>query len=432
MVAEPTTAAPDVIEQVLTRLSDTKPGEQELLGFARAYYRRVPAESMGPVPDAVAEVESLFEFIRNRAYEVMVRVFDPTTASHGYEATGTVIEIALPDSPFALDSVLNEIQARQLEVVKLVHPVVGIERTRGELTKVRSARETTNRESVQHYVLDRFLTGEEKESLEQRVFDILHDVRSVVEDFHAMSGRVDRMIDLARIAGSHHSEADVREAIDFLNWLRDDNFVFLGFREYQIEDTAGGRSVSVVPNSGLGILRDAAGSRMAKSTLLSDLPKELAARFEGGDLIVITKTNSMSTIHRRARMDYVGVRLLDADGRTVGEARLLGLYTSRAYMEPASKTPILRRKLDKILVTEDLIEGSHDHKAVIQLFEGFSKHDLFAAPTDALRSELMGLLSLEERQQVKVFVRRDLLKRSISILVSLPRDRFNAPLRKQI
>ncbi|MPZ54083.1 MAG: NAD-glutamate dehydrogenase, partial [Acidimicrobiia bacterium] len=107
-------------------------------------------------------------------------------------------------------------------------------------------------------------------------------------------------------------------------------------------------------------------------------------------------------------------------------------YTSRAYMEPASKTPILQRKLDKILVAEDLIEGSHDHKAVIQLFEGFSKHDLFAAPTEALRSELMGLLSLEERQQVKVFVRRDLLKRSISILVSLPRDRFNAPLRKQI
>ncbi len=432
VATEPTTEAPDLIDQIVARLSEANPGNESLLDFARVYCRRVPADSIGPAPDAAAEVESIFDFIQQRPYEVMVRVFDPTTASHGYESTGTVIEIALPDSPFSLDSVINEIQARDLEVVKLVHPVVGIERTDGELVKVRSARQTTHRESIQHYVLDRFLTAAEKESLEQKVFDILHDVRATVDDFHAMAGRIDRMIDLARIAGAHHSEADVGEAIDFLNWLRDDNFVFLGFREYQIQDTPGGRAVSVVPGSGLGILRDDKGSRMARPVLLSDLPQELAARFEGGDLIVITKTNSLSTVHRRSRMDYVGVRLLDGDGRTVGEARMLGLYTSRAYMEPASKTPVLRRKLAQILVAEDLIEGSHDHKAVIQIFEGFSKHDLFAAPTEALRAELLGLLTLEERQQVKVFVRRDLLKRSISILVSMPRDRFNATLRKQI
>jgi glutamate dehydrogenase len=131
-------------------------------------------------------------------------------------------------------------------------------------------------------------------------------------------------------------------------------------------------------------------------------------------------------------MDYLAVRVFDPDGETSGEARLLGLFTSRAYMERASSVPILRRKLAEIVQAEDLIEGSHDHKTIVQLFEGFSKHDLFAAPTPALQHDLVALLALQEQQRVRLLVRRDLLQRSVSILVALPRDRFNSALRRDL
>ena len=111
---------------------------------------------------------------------------------------------------------------------------------------------------------------------------------------------------------------------------------------------------------------------------------EIAARYQEGDLLIITKTNRLSTVHRRVRLDYIGVRIIGPSGATLGEARLVGLFTSKAFMEPASHVPILRRKLADIVANEDLIEGSHDHKAVIQIFEGYSKHDLFTAPTAGL------------------------------------------------
>ena len=131
-------------------------------------------------------------------------------------------------------------------------------------------------------------------------------------------------------------------------------------------------------------------------TPTEDLGPELAARYQRATSLVITKTNRLSTVHRRVKLDYVGVRIIGPSGATVGEARLVGLFTSKALMEPASHVPILRRKLADIVANEDLIEGSHDHKAVIQIFDGFSKHDLFTAPTADLRREIMGLLALRK------------------------------------
>ena len=110
---------------------------------------------------------------------------------------------------------------------------------------------------------------------------------------------------------------------------------------------------------------------------------------------------------------------------------MVGLFTSKAYMEPASKTPLLHRKLQQIVEAEDLFEGSHDYKAVVSIFESFPKDELFAASTEELREQVMGLLHLQEQQHVRLFVRRDLYGRSVSLLVAIPRDRFNAEIRQQ-
>ena len=192
------------------------------------------------------------------------------------------------------------------------------------------------------------------------------------------------------------------------------------------------RSVQVVPGTGLGILAEDSRSTVSEPVPLKDLPADRAARYTEGDLVVVTKTNRRSPVHRTAKMDYIGVRVMGPDGQTAGEARMVGLFTSKAYMQQASDIPMLRRKLHDILIAEDLIEGSHDHKAMIELFETFSKHDLFASSTEELLGVLGGLLKLQERDHVKLFIRPDTLHRSVSILVALPRDRFNADLRREL
>ena len=98
-------------------------------------------------------------------------------------------------------------------------------------------------------------------------------------------------------------------------------------------------------------------------------------------------------------MDYIGVRQVGEDGRLVGELRFVGLFTSKALMEPAREIPLIRRKLDYIMESEDLFPGSHDFKAVVSIFESFPKDELFASSTEDLRETVMALLGLQEKRQ---------------------------------
>jgi glutamate dehydrogenase len=424
-----------IIEDLVTRLSDSNGGEV-VAAFARAYLRRIPSGYLldQPVDELENHVRNLFEFAEaRRDDESMVRVFNPVKEMHGYERAGAVLEIAAPDMAFLVDSVTNAIEADGFVVDRVLHPVIGTTRDdRGRITAVLPARTALLRESVQHYELGQRLGPEELVALRERVEGVLLDVRRAVTDFEAMQGAIYTMIKVARSGGRRYGKDEVDEAVAFLEWLLDLNFVFLGYREYQITGEGPGRMLSIVPNSGLGILRADADSAFAAPVPISELRSSLRARYEEGDLMVITKTNSTSRVHRRAKMDYIGVRHIGSDGSVVGEIRLLGLFTSKAYMTPADSIPGLHRKLQQIIEAEDLIAGSHSYKEVVQLFNSFPQDELFATTTEDIRQSLLGLLQLQERRQVRLFVRRDLLQRNVSLLVVMPRDHFNASIRETI
>jgi glutamate dehydrogenase len=406
--------------------------------FAKAFLRRVSPEELeeSGVDALFGLVCSAFAFADARgAHPSSVRAFDPTVGDDGYDTVGSILETNTDDSPFLVDSVQEELLARGIGVRRLLHPVVGtIRDEEGRIERVMSGRDASHRESVMHFELDRPLSQEERGDLERQVASILHDVRLVVRDFEPMQERVRHMIELARTAAIRYPPQEVGEAIDFLEWLAQLNFVLLGYREYRLVDVDGEERAAImtVPGSGLGILSDVQRSAFAETTRLSTLDPVVRARIEGGDLLVFSKTNSYSTVHRRARMDYIGVRIVNTDGVITGEARLIGLFTSKAYMEPAAKTPLLHHKLEQILAAEDLIPGSHDYKEAVELFESFPKDELFQAPADELRRLVVGLLQLEKHGGIRVLVRRDLYGRSVSVVVALPRDRFNAALRKRL
>jgi glutamate dehydrogenase len=428
-----------VLQALAEGIDDRVPADRReaVHAFAKAVLKRLSDEELleaGPERLA-AMVTSAFEFVDSRGLHASaVRVFDPTPEVEGYDTVGSVIETSTDDSPFLVDSVNEELLSRNLTVGRLLHPVVGTVRDeQGRIERIQSARDASHRESLMHFEVDRPLSTKERADLEPRVRAILHDVRLVVRDFEPMQDRVRHMIELARSAAVRYSPQEVGETVDFLEWLLQLNFVLLGYREYELlHDGPEQRSIRAVQGSGLGILSDLDRSAFAKATPLADLDPVVRRRIEDGDLLVFSKTNSYSTVHRRARMDYIGVRILSPAGEIQGEARLIGLFTSKAYMEPATKTPLLHHKLEQILNVEDLIPGSHDYKEAVELFESFPKDELFQASTEELRRLVVGLLALEKHGGIRVLVRKDLYGRSVSVVVALPRDRFNAALRKRL
>ena len=405
--------------------------------FAKAYTRRIPDDEY-PVltPEELdAELADAFRFLAARGDDTAaIRVFAPSEEDrHGYQAPGTVIEIVTDDSPFLIDSILGLLIKRGYSIARHFHPVIGTVRDPdGSLVDVVKSRGADRRESFQHYELEETLDPDAAEELSDTIDGILSSVRIVVSDFVPMQEAIETMI------GYAHEDADffpgdtVLESTAFLEWLLDDNFVFLGYREYEIFDADGQRALMITPETGLGLLSNDETSRYASPVPLQDLPSDVRDRYEHSDQLVVSKTNAYAPVHRDARMDYVGLRRVDPHGITQGESRLVGLFTSKAYMEPAASIPILREKLDAIIADEDLIEGSHDYKVIVQLFESFPKDELLSISKEDLQESLVGLLESEEHQRVRLFVRRDMLNRNVSVLVVAPRERFNAELRQAL
>src|SRR3954454_1060880 len=400
--------------------------------FAEAFLRRLSADGADGAlaPDALCgEIVGAFEFASARGVEpIAVRAFTPTLEEHGYEAPGSVVETNTEDWPFLVDSVSAALRSRGLGIHRVLHPIVGVKRDAdGAIEAVLLPREASRRESVMHFDLDRRLTPEELSGLEAALRAVLSDVRATVKDFPAMADRARRMVQLAGAGAARYSDEEVDETVAFLEWLLRDNFIFLGYREYRFR----GGAISVVADSGLGILADTSGSTYAKPVPVESMTPGVRERALEGDLLIVSKTNRLSRVHRPVRMDYVGVRRISAEGEIVGEARMLGLFTTKAYSEPASQTPLLHRKLRQILRSEDLIEGSHDYKASVSLFDSFPKDELFAASTDDLRGAVVALLALQG-EQVRLLGRRDPDTRSASLIVALPRSRYDGDLLKRL
>jgi glutamate dehydrogenase len=403
------------------------PDGPALRDFAAAYLRRLSAEAAGTMSprELFAEVAGVFDFAASRGDRpILVRAFNPTAAEHGYERPGSVLETNTEDLPFLVDSVRAELTAQGCGIQRVLHPVVGLERDdAGHIVRVLHPRDATTRESAMHFELDRRLDDAALERLADGVRSVLGDVRRAVLDFATMAERARRMVQLASAGAARYADDEVDETAAFLEWLLQDHFIFLGYREYRIDDDRAG----VVPGSGLGILADEASSKFARPQPIASLPADVRERALEGDLLIVSKTNRLSTVHRRTRMDYVGVRKVSVDGRITGEARMLGLFTSKAYAEPASQTPLLNRKLRQILRHEDLIEGSHDYKAAVSLFDSFPKDELFSARTDDLRRAVVALLSLEG-DSVRLLGRVSSDGRSASLIAAVPPARYDAEL----
>ena len=397
--------------------------------FAEAFLRRLSADGADGadmVPEALCgEIVGAFEFASARGAEpIAVRAFTPMLEQHGYETPGSVVETNTEDWPFLVDSVSAELRARGLGIQRALHPIVGVERERdGAIAAVLHPREASRRESIMHFDLDRRLAPQALAELEAALRGVLEDVCATVRDFPAMADRARRMVQLAGAGAARYADEEVDETVAFLEWLLHDNFIFLGYREYRFRDAA----ISVVPDSGLGILSETEESTYAQPVPIDSLPPGVRERALEGDLLIVSKTNRLSRVHRRVRMDYIGVRRISAEGEIVGEARMLGLFTTKAYAEPASQTPLLHRKLRQILRSEDLIEGSHDYKAAVSLFDSFPKDELFAASTNDLRGAVVALLALQG-DQVRLLGRRDPDGRSASLIVALPRSRYDGDL----
>ena len=361
----------------------------------------------------------------------LVRVFNPEPARDGFASSHTVIMVITDDMPFLVDSLGIVCTQSGLAVHLLAHPLFSVVRDRnGRLEGVylENPPAGAKLESWQLIEIDREPDPRRLAAIEASIERALGDVRAATADWRRMRGKaLDAAAELgvARVRGQ---KSEVREAQALLEWMEDNHFTFLGYREYRLR--RGSRQDRLVPvaRSGLGVMR-ARGGRKPKTIVLAG---EVRAFARSPEPLIITKANSVSTVHRATYLDYVGVKTFDAKGNVTGERRFIGLWTSSAYSGSPGEIPVLRHKVQRVIDHFGLKPSSHDHKALVHALDTFPRDELFQATVSDLVRMVRGIVNLYERAQVRLFVRRDPFRRFYSCLVYVPRDRYNTQARERI
>jgi glutamate dehydrogenase len=220
---------------------------------------------------------------------------------------------------------------------------------------------------------------------------------------------------------------EIAEATQFLEWLVANNFTFLGVREYALQGDAGG--YSVVPESGLGILRSPDVHVLRRGDELVSITPEIMEFLREPKQLIITKANVRSRIHRRVHMDYIGIKRFNHAGELSGEFRIVGLFTSTVYTRSTRSIPYLRRKVDALIRRSGFDPDSHSGKAFAAVLEHYSRDELFQIDDDTLYGFVLAIMHLDERPRVRVLPRRDRFDRFVSVMVYVPRDRYDSGIR---
>lgn len=389
-----------------------------------------------PVDRLRAMAMSFWQFAakRDQAEEGLksgIRLYNPTMKSHGWDASRTVIEVVTDDRPFLVASVLAELNERELEIEFLAHPVVTVRRD-AEGNRVYGDDGEGVRESRIHIQIQSLPTPNERKEIEAALDRILRHVSLAVGDWREITAHLNETIDQLQSTAGSSIDEHFDESIQFLQWLSDDHFLFLGARDYVFEGSPETGELLPVAGTSLGILKEKDVLILRRSTASHAISPEVHQFWLNPTSIIVSKSNFKSLVHRRAYLDYIGVKLFSETGSLVGERRFLGLFTSAAYNRSTHAIPLIRRKTELITERAGFTPGSHDGNALLNVIENYPRDELFQVEVEELARIAVGVLRLTERPRTRVFLRHDKFDRFCSALVFVPRERFTSELREDI
>ncbi len=319
------------------------------------------------------------------------------------------VAIANDDMPFLVDSVAAALASADIDIDRLIHPVLDVARDdSGVLQAISNQRGATGRRESFIYLETARVDARERNALAEHLAVVLADVRCAVADWRKMQGA---MVDDADSLPDGEGAALVR-------WFMDGNMTVLGHEHIALDGSRSER---------LGI------SRSSEAALLSDESIERARKYfaEGGRAPLMLKSSRNSTVHRAVQLDIVVVPLREGEA-VKGLSVTGGLWTSAALATPPERIPLLRTQLANLLSRYGFDPSGHAGKAMTHALTALP-HDLLVSFNQAdLERVTLTAMSLTDRPRPKLLAVRSALGRHLFVFVWLPRDEISTALRRSV
>ncbi|WP_447810847.1 NAD-glutamate dehydrogenase [Pseudomonas putida] len=362
-----------------------------------------------------------------------VRVYNPDYERNGWQSTHTVVEVLHHDLPFLVDSVRTELNRRGYSIHTLQTTVLSVRRgAKGELLELLpkgTQGEGVRYESLMYLEIDRCANAAELTVLTREIEQVLAEVRVVVADFDPMKAKLREVVAQVEQTAFGPAQNEKDEVKAFLEWLLDNHFTFLGYEEFTVKGGADGGQMVYDEQSFLGLPRRLRVGLTAEELRIEDYA---VAYLNEPLLLSFAKAALPSRVHRPAYPDYVSIRQLDADGKVIKEHRFMGLYTSSVYGESVHAIPYIRVKVAEVERRSGFDPKAHLGKELAQVLEVLPRDDLFQTPIDELFSTVMAIVQIQERNKIRVFLRKDPYGRFCYCLAYVPREIYSTEVRQKI
>lgn len=410
-------------------------GKKVLESFAQLLFEWAPSEDLAAYEPEALERSARFGY---EALESWRKGKSTISIDNGIERQGrpvSVVTIVNGNKPFLLDSIMGELGDHASRIFMVVHPVLDISYEKDKLVILGEASQLAPGKGVERVSVVQIhlpvLGKDAKGRLTDAIKRVLGQVRLAVGDWKLMLRHLDEAIDGYQHAHELTGHAALPEAIAFLEWLRDDHFIFLGMRELAFKGKGKKRDLVAVGHP-LGILGDSEVRVLRKDEDDNVTPREITEFLEGAEPLIVTKANTLSLVHRRSYLDYIGIKIFDKKGEAIGELRVVGLFTSVTYTSSVASIPFIRSKADAVIRHLGFNPEDHSGKALLNVLEEYPRDELFQIDTESLTANAELILALGERPRVRVIPRLDRFGRFASVLVYIPRDRYDSVAREKI
>ncbi|MBU5615623.1 NAD-glutamate dehydrogenase [Psychrobacter sp. TAE2020] len=406
--------------------------------FLQSYYRPLHNEIADDISDVDLAGMGLHHFTLLKAYDgskPQLAILNPIAEEQHFHSSHTVVQIVAYDRPFLVDSLLMSLEDQGIDVHRIYNTIVSIKRDEeGHITQIDSAPESgTSHMSLIHFEIA-YQDDDELVMLHKLLLEKVDTLDVVVGDWEQMQSQLTTIkaeLTKQALPELFYSKQEIQA---FLDWISDDHFIFLGFREYRLEgqDTEKGADLELfaIGNSGLGLLRGADEDKISES--FHQLPANLKQLLTEPRVLMLSKSSRVSPIHRSVYMDFLGIHKFDDQGKLIGEYRFIGLLTSQAYQLTVKQIPLLREKANKIMAMSDLPRNGHAYHKMMHVINTLPRDDLFQASVEELYPIVYGISQLQDSKSLRLFSRVDHYQRFVSCLVYIPRDKFNTELRIKV
>ena len=386
----------EYINQYQENLSELQ--KQFISFFYKHVYHKDVTENYGEYYIRIAL--GVYDYISSGKHLNSAKIYVPNINENGWISDNYVLEIHHQDVPFLVDSISNFLIREGFNIVQTIHPVIFVLRDENNEMKAISLSEKDKMypESVMHIQFNNIKQVDVSSILEKINF-IIKNIVVAVDDWKLMLSSVDNI---------RSKEDSIRqEDKDFLIWLQNNNFTFLGYAEV----------------SATGSLQNAMGIAKIDN---EELHSELVKYKKRDNSLVLSKVNYISPVHRSINLDSVTIFGKDA------VYKIVGLFTSAVYYQSAMSIPIIREKVDYVLKSSGFTRSSYNQKEILAIIETFPRDELLQISKEVLYNTSMDMMKIHERPQVKLFVHYDDLSPFISFIVFIPRNRFSEKTCKQI